>query len=72
MPLKTFPSFDVKELKKEYFLHLFNTLGDQDYSGAMPDKQFFDNDGISASERADFLKWYDDKKHTQNTIFKMK
>ena len=35
----------------------------------MPDKQFFDPDGMSASERADFLKWYDDKKHTQKYNF---
>ena len=67
MPLKKFPkSFGVKELKKGYFPHLFNTVANQDYIGKMPDKSYFDPDGMPASEREDFLKWYEENKHTQN------
>ena len=67
MPLKKFPkSFGVKELKKGYFPHLFNTIGNQDYVGQMPDKNYFDPDSMPASERADFLKWYEENKHVQN------
>ena len=67
MPLKKFPkSFGVKELKKGYFPHLFNTIGNQDYVGQMPDKNYFDPDSMPASERANFLKWYEENKHIQN------
>ena len=67
MPLKKFPkSFGVNELKKGYFPHLFNTIGNQDYIGKMPDKNYFDPDGMLPSERADFLKWYEENKHIQN------
>ena len=67
MPLKTFPkSFGVNELKKGYFPHLFNTIGNQSYVGKIPDKDFFDPDSMPTSERGDFLKWYEENKNTQN------
>ena len=67
MPLKKFrKSFGVNELKKGYFSHLFNTIGNQDYVGSMPDKSYFDPDGMSTSERTDFLKWYEQNKNREN------
>ena len=57
MPLKKFPkSFGVTELKKGYFPHLFNVVGNQNYIGKMPDIEFFDPDGMPSSEKGDFLK----------------
>ena len=71
MALKKLPkSFDLHELKKGYFPHLFNTIGNQEYIGKMPDKEYFDPDGMSSSERKDFLKWYDENKDVSNYNFK--
>ena len=73
MPLKKLPkSFDLHELKKGYFPHLFNTIGNQNYIGKMPDKHYFDPDGMSSSERKEFLKWYEKIKMFKITISKRK
>ena len=64
MALKNLPkSFDLHELKKGYFPHLFNTIENQNYIGKMADKQYFDPDGMSKSDRKDFLKWYEANKN---------
>ena len=35
----------------------------------MPDKQYFDPDGMSKSDRKDFLKWYEANKNETNYNF---
>ena len=59
MPLSAFPkTFGIKELKKGYFPHLFNTLDNQDYQGPIPDKQYYMPETMSVSGRKDFEKWH--------------
>ena len=68
---KKFPKrFGVTELKKGYFSHLFNVVGNQDYNGKIPDKEFFYPDGMSSSERVDFVKEYDVRTNDTNYNFK--
>ena len=58
--LETFPkTFGLKELKKGYFPHIFNTRGNQNYVGAIPAK-YYDPDHMKPSKREAFLKWYDE------------
>jgi len=60
MPLSKFPkTFNIDELKKGYFPHLFNTEENQNYEGGIPDKHFFDPDSMTDEGRAEFLKWYE-------------
>ena len=57
MPLASFPStFNLTELKKGFFPHLFNTPYDQQYVGRIPDFEFYDPDGMMAKTR-----WYADQ-----------
>ena len=45
MPLASFPStFNLTELKKGFFPHLFNTPDHQQYVGRIPDLEFYDPD----------------------------
>ena len=70
MPLKNLPkSFDLHELKKGYFPHLFNTKDNQNYIGKFPDKKYFDPDGMSKPDRADFFKWYESNSNDSNYNF---
>nr|XP_042912255.1 uncharacterized protein LOC122272524 [Parasteatoda tepidariorum] len=63
MPLAKLPStFGLDELKKGYFPHLFNTVGNQSYVGPVPDKQFYSPDSMSSSARAEFNQWYNQEK----------
>ena len=49
MPLASFPStFNLTELKKGFFPHLFNTPDNQQYVGRIPD---YDPDGMMAKKR---------------------
>ena len=60
--MSTFPkTFGLKELKKGYFPHYFNTLGNQNYVGPMPTKYYYDPDHMKPGVRASFLKWYDER-----------
>ena len=52
-------TFDLKELKKGYFPHLFNTPENQDYVGNVPNKKFYNHEFMSVKERPKFLEWYD-------------
>jgi hypothetical protein len=59
-------SFDLKELHKGYFPHLlvFNCKENQ---GAMlsqlPDKQYYQPNGMTPDKRQCFLKWYEEHKN---------
>lgn len=55
--------FDLAELQKGYFPHLFNTTQNQDYVGIYPDPKYYGVEYMSAKERLKFLKkWHDSKK----------
>lgn len=76
VPLKKFPKmFDIKELKKGYFPHFFNTKANAKYQGPFPDKKYFGYNKFSVEERKDFLKWYEKNSYTfpfynlQNELF---
>ncbi|XP_071118386.1 uncharacterized protein [Haliotis cracherodii] len=61
-PLKAFPkSFGLKELKKGYFPHFFNTEANQTYRGPYPPAIMYDPDGMSPAERTAFLQWHTPK-----------
>ncbi|XP_048249879.1 uncharacterized protein LOC125378516 [Haliotis rufescens] len=61
-PLKAFPkSFGLKEMKKGYFPHFFNTRVNQTYRGPYPPAVTYDPDGMSPAERTAFLQWHTQK-----------
>ena len=58
-PLSAFlATFGIQELKKGYFPHGFNTPKHQDHVGSIPDKKYFDPDGMKEKDREEFEKWY--------------
>ena len=50
----------MKELKKGYFPHFFNTADNEHYVGPLPDKQHYGVDNMSRKEREIFIAWHDD------------
>jgi len=69
MPLSAFPkTFELTELKKGSFLHLFNTPENQDYMGPIPEKEFYMPESMSVNGRKDFKKWHD-KERAENVVF---
>ena len=70
--LQTFPkTFGLDELKKGYFPHLFNTLGNQTYVGPIPPKYYYHPDHMKPSKRKNFLTWYDERV-AENYVFDFK
>ena len=61
MPLASFPSTFLTELKKGFFPHLFNTPDNQQYVGRIPDLEFYDTDGIMAKKKEELTRWHDDQ-----------
>ena len=58
MPLSKLPkAFGIQECKG-HFPHLFNKKANQDYIGDLPAVEYFDPDGMSETDRAAFLEWY--------------
>lgn len=60
MPLSSFPStFQLDELKKGFFPHLFNTVENQGYEGPkLPPRESYDPDGMFEENRTEFNTWY--------------
>ena len=59
MPLANFAeTFNLRELKKGFFPHLFNTPDNQAYKGRIPDLEYFDPDGMSDKKKKELLEWY--------------
>ena len=60
MPLANFPkSFELTELKKGFFPHLFNSP--ENYNVVLPhlpDTSYYDPDSMSCDHREEFFKWY--------------
>ncbi|XP_041376688.1 uncharacterized protein LOC121389144 [Gigantopelta aegis] len=59
MKLAAFPrAFGLTELKKGYFPHYFNTLGNQNYCGLFPEPNMYGANYMGSKERSTFLKWH--------------
>ena len=59
MPLASFPStFNLSELKKGFFPHLFNTPENQQYVGRIPDLEFYDPDSMMSSKKEELINWH--------------
>ncbi|CAH3173735.1 unnamed protein product [Porites evermanni] len=59
MPLASFPStFNLTELKKGFFPHLFNTPDHQQYVGRIPDLEFYDPEGMMAKKKDELARWH--------------
>lgn len=57
--LSAFPkTFGLKELKKGYFPHFFNTPENQSYVGPIPDIKYYGADTMKPDARKDFLNWH--------------
>jgi len=62
IPLASFPStFNLTELKKGFFPHLFNTPDHQQYLGPIPDLAFYDPDGMMAKKKEELTQWHADQ-----------
>ena len=60
MPLSAFPKASgLVEQKKGFFPHFFNTPDRQDYVGPLPDKTYYDAQGMSVARAQEFERWYD-------------
>ena len=69
MPLKSFPkTFGLNKLKKGYFCHYFNKECNKNYVGPMPCKKHYSLEQMKTDERANFLKWYNDR-ISENYVF---
>ena len=59
MPLASFPAtFNLNELKKGFFPHLFNTPENQQYVGRIPDLEFYDPDSMMSSKKEELINWH--------------
>ena len=59
MPLASFAAtFNLSELKKGFFPHLFNTPDNQNYVGRIPDLEFYDPDSMMSSKKEELLQWH--------------
>ena len=60
MPLSKFTkTFDLKEYKKGFFPHLFNSRENQNYIGKIPDKTFFGCEYFDLSKQNEFDIWHE-------------
>ena len=59
MPLASFPStFNLTELKKGFFPHLFNLPHHQNYVGRIPNLEFYDPDGLLPNKKEELTRWH--------------
>ncbi|KAL4096398.1 hypothetical protein QTP88_021360 [Uroleucon formosanum] len=71
-PLSSFPkTFGLKELKKGYFPHLFNTVENQNYIGILPDKKYYRVETMKTENKIEFEKW-NNEKINENYLFNFK
>ena len=59
MALDKFPTtFDIPEMKKGFYPHMFNRPENEDYIGDYPDKAMYGSDYFSVSKKAEFEAFY--------------
>ena len=59
MPLSEFAkAFGLRELKKGFFPHLFNTPANQKYCVPIPDAEHYIPDGMNLGTRREFDLWH--------------
>ena len=65
MPLAKLPkSFGLKEMKKGFFPHFYNTKENQNaVLSGLPHKKYYDPDSMSKGRREEFLDWYEQHKN---------
>ena len=62
MPLASFTdTFNLSELKKGFFPHLFNLPHHQNYVGRIPDLEFFDPDSMKPEKKEELTRWHADQ-----------
>ena len=72
MPLASFTdTFNLSELKKGFFPHLFNLPHHQNYVGRIPDIEFYDPDGMMPNKKEELLRWHADQVR-RNVTFNFK
>ena len=72
MRLAAFSStFNLTELKKGFFPHLFNLPHHQNYVGRIPDIEFYDPDGMMPIKKEELLLWHSEQV-ARNVTFNFK
>ena len=72
MPLASFTeTFNLSELKKGFFPHLFNLPHHQNYEGRIPDLEFYDPDSMMPEKKQELLHWHADQVQ-RNVTFNLK
>ena len=62
MPLSRFvATFELEEMRKGYFPHLFNLPENQTYCGPYPPIHFYSPDNMPENARSAFIEWYEEK-----------
>ena len=51
-----------KDAMKGYFPHYFNTRGNEDYEGPLPDHQYYGTSQMKEKDRGAFFKWHEQKR----------
>ena len=72
MPLASFSStFNLTEMKKGFFPHLFNIPAHQNYEGRIPDIEFYDPDSMMPKKKEELINWHADQVR-RNVTFNLK
>lgn len=72
MPLSAFSAtFNLTELKKGFFPHLFNIPAHQNYVGRIPDIEFYDGESMMVEKKKELQQWHSDQVR-QNVVFDFK
>ena len=72
MRLAAFSStFNITELKKGFFPHLFNLPHHQNYVGRIPDIEFYDPDGMMPPKKEELMLWHSEQV-ARNVTFNFK
>ena len=72
MPLASFAAtFNLMELKKGFFPHLFNLPHHQNYVGRIPDLEFYDPDSMMAEKKEELVNWHAEQVR-RNVVFDFK
>jgi len=68
MKLEAFPkTFGIKELKKGFFPHYYNTEENFNYIGKIPPMRYFGYNAMSKEKREEFVKWWVGKRLRKET-----